>query len=75
MKRTLLIFASSLSTAVAALADTAWQAPPFVDLNFGLIEIDWEGGTVTLSAAGQDGEIAIRHELKIPGQASLKDSI
>ena len=36
---------------------------PMIDLNFGLVEIDWDSGTVVLIAAGQGGEVAIRHEI------------
>ncbi|MGI9244388.1 MAG: alkaline phosphatase D family protein [Verrucomicrobiales bacterium] len=47
-----------------AQADNRYRiGKPLVDLNFGLVEIDWDSGTVALSAAGQGGEIAIRHEI------------
>jgi alkaline phosphatase D len=36
---------------------------PFIDLNFGLIEIDWKNGEVGLSACGVDGKVAFRQQL------------
>lgn len=38
---------------------------PLVDLNFGLVEIDWEGTRVILSACGGDGKIAFSHNVPI----------
>jgi alkaline phosphatase D len=38
----------------------------FVDLNFGLVEIDWEAQTLSLSAVGLDGHRRIREVLDMP---------
>jgi alkaline phosphatase D len=33
---------------------------PLIELNFGLVEIDWEASEVVLSACGVDGEFGIK---------------
>lgn len=38
---------------------------PFVDLNFGFVEIDWERGTVALQAIGLDGSIGYEYKTQI----------
>ena len=38
---------------------------PFVDLNFGMLEIDWEEKNVTLSACGVDGQLAFSTSVPI----------
>ena len=43
-------------------------AGPFVDLNFGLVEIDWEASPslrLTLQARGADGSVAFEHVLEL----------
>jgi alkaline phosphatase D len=48
-------------------------AGPFVDLNFGLVQIDWDapGGTlITLAAVGVDGHVAFEHELLLASLAT-----
>ena len=36
---------------------------PYADLNFGLVDIDWEGSSVTLTAIGLDGTTAFERRL------------
>jgi alkaline phosphatase D len=36
---------------------------PFVHINFGLVEVDWDSGTVDLSACGIDGKVAFTEKL------------
>jgi len=41
-------------------------AKPFVAFNFGLVELNWEDGTVRLTACDADGKVAITNTLSIP---------
>lgn len=46
---------------------------PYIDLNFGLVEIDWnakDGTLVSLKAIGMDGKVAFEHEVKL-GEGGL----
>jgi hypothetical protein len=59
-----------LASAIGACLGLYGDAPnryrvgkPYVALNFGLIEIDWEKSTVGLSACGVDGKVAFRQQL------------
>ena len=38
---------------------------PFVDLNFGMVEIDWKGGTIALEACDVTGETRFREALSL----------
>jgi alkaline phosphatase D len=52
----------------AAAANPYRIAGPYVDLNFGLVEIDWgtePGPTITLKAVGADGSIAFQKTLSL----------
>ena len=40
-------------------------AGPFIDLNFGLVEISWDDGVVTLRACDVNGNKAFEHDLPI----------
>jgi alkaline phosphatase D len=40
-------------------------AGPYVDLNFGLVEIDWDGHLVTLRAVGASGATAFEHPVHL----------
>ena len=40
-------------------------AGPFIDLNFGLVEISWDAGVVTLKACDVNGNKAFEHDLPI----------
>ena len=40
-------------------------AGPFVDLNFGLVEIDWDNGVIILRAVGLDGTTAAEHAVRL----------
>jgi alkaline phosphatase D len=40
-------------------------AGPYADLNFGVVEIDWEKGVVTLKAVKDDGEVAFQHAVNL----------
>ncbi|MDB4438461.1 hypothetical protein N9195_02620 [bacterium] len=39
---------------------------PYIDLNIGLMEIDWEKQKVALSAMKQDGELAFQQVIDLP---------
>jgi len=45
-------------------------AGPSIDLNFGLVEIDWESGLVVLSASTDDGKNIFAYELSIRSLAA-----
>ena len=38
---------------------------PFIDLNFGIVEIDWKSSKVNLTIIGEEGEIAMNHSLSL----------
>ena len=38
---------------------------PFVDINFGLVDIDWDSGTVGLSVCGIDGKVAFTEKISL----------
>ena len=38
---------------------------PVIELNFGLVEVDWEAGHVTLSACGVDGSVKVSKKLSL----------
>jgi len=40
-------------------------AGPYVDLNFGLLEIDWDEGVIILRAVGLDGMTAFEHSVRL----------
>jgi alkaline phosphatase D len=65
-------FTSSGLTHVSTVypeADNPYRiGEPYVDLNFGLVEIDWEaefGPTVTLKAVDLDGTSVLRHQVEL----------
>ena len=50
-----------------AMADNRYRVgEAFVDLNFGLVEINWVARRIALVAVGADGRIAFREELDLP---------
>ena len=40
-------------------------AGPYVDLNFGVVAIDWEDGVITFRAVGLGGNTAIEHSVRL----------
>ena len=38
---------------------------PFTELNFGVVEIDWQERTIAMSCLGADGEVAFSHSMSL----------